>query len=297
MAMTMRSPLGNRSSKYFFDKRAWVAHNRGPQFQKRRAARYAWREGGTRRQLNFGRQSLLVRGLKAMTSNPLKRVLMMSGAALLIAATAGAQVQQPGAENSTGDGSAQQQQTGSGNAAGGAPGEATGSMSPTDQDRVDVQAMKDHFFIKGVLRGSMTDTRLAQLALQKSSSEDVKQFAQKVIDDSTSLSGDMSHAARQDHVHPSAKLSDKDKALIARMQSLSGEEFDRAYIQLMVRRSRGGDDAFKTEAERSELPAVRDAAGRGEPVLASHLETSRQLAAAHHVWGPKTPGPVTASNP
>lgn len=229
-----------------------------------------------------------------MTSNLLKRTMMMLGAVLLIAATARAQMEPPGAANAP-DNGVPQQENSDNTQGGGGPGEATGG--PEEQDHVDLQALKDHAFVKGVLRGSMTDTRLAQLALQRSSSEDVKQFAQKVIADSTNLSGEMSRAARQDHVHPSAKLSNKDKDLIARLRSLSGAEFDRAYIRVMVRRSKGADAAFRTEAERSQLDAVRGVAGHGSSVIADHLETARQLAAAHQVWGPKPSGPATASNP
>jgi|GEM_PF-753597 len=229
-----------------------------------------------------------------MTSNLLKRTMMMLGAVLLIAATAGAQMEPPGAANAP-DNGVPQQENGDNTQGGGGPGEATGGT--TEQDHLDLQALKDHAFVKGVLRGSMTDTRLAQLALEKSSSEDVKQFAQKVIADAANLSGEMSRAARQDHVRPSAKLSNKDKDLIARLGNLSGAEFDRDYIRVMVRRSKGADAAFKTEAERSQLDAVRGVAGRGSPVIADHLENARQLAAAHHVWGPKPSGQATASNP
>lgn len=220
-----------------------------------------------------------------MIPNLLKNALRILGAALLIAATAGAQ--QPGTENSNPN--QMEQQGGSG----GAPGEL--GMSPNGPEHVDVQAMQDRFFVTAVLRGSIIDTRLARLALAKSSSSDVKQFAQKVIDDSGGISADVGRAGRQSHIHPSAKLSDKEKAVLARLQGLSGEQFDRAYIRLMVRHSKGADEGFKIEAERAETPALQQAAGRGEPVIASHLEAARQLAAAYHVWAPKAP--AAASNP
>lgn len=219
-----------------------------------------------------------------MIPNLLKNALRILGATLLIAATAGAQ--QPGMENSNPN---QMEQGGSV----GAPGEL--GLSPNGPEHVDVQAMQDRFFVTAVMRGSIIDTRLSRLALAKSSSSDVKQFAQKIIDDSGGISADVGRAGRQSHIHPSAKLSDKEKALLARLQGLSGEQFDRAYIRWMVRHSKGAHEGFKIEAGRAETSALQQAAGRCEPVIASHLEAARQLAAAHHVWAPKAP--AAASNP
>ena len=55
----------------------------------------------------------------------------------------------------------------------------------------------DKMFVRKALEGGMAEVQLGQLALQKSSNDDVKQFAQKMIDDHTKLGDQMKPIAQQ----------------------------------------------------------------------------------------------------
>ncbi len=45
----------------------------------------------------------------------------------------------------------------------------------------------DKMFVKKALQGGMAEVQLGQLTLQKSNNDQVKQFAQRMIDDHTKL--------------------------------------------------------------------------------------------------------------
>jgi putative membrane protein len=163
------------------------------------------------------------------------------------------------------------------------PGQQPG-MSPMNQNpEMNAPAngqttSQDKMFVEDALKGGMAEVQLGQLALQKSSNDDVKQFAQKMVDDHTKLGDQMKSVAQQIGVKTPEGPSKKDKALMAKLQALNGNEFDQAYIKDMVKDHKKDLDDFKMEAQNGSNPQVKDAANQGSQVIAQHLEMIQQIA-------------------
>src|SRR5277367_5699473 len=104
----------------------------------------------------------------------------------------------------------------------------------------------DKMFVENALKGNMAEVQLGQLALQKSSSDDVKQFAQKMVDDHTKMGDEMKPIAQQIGVKFPDGPSKKDKKTIAELQTLNGDAFDQAYIKDMVKDHKGDLNDFRT---------------------------------------------------
>ncbi len=202
------------------------------------------------------------------------KLLMFSGMVLLTGATVFAQVQ-PGGGGQPGG----QQPTPNSPTAGSPEGNMPSAMGENST----AQTMDDKAFVKEALQGGMAEVQLGQLAAQKASSPDVKQFGQKMVDDHTKLGDQMGMVAQQVGVKPPKDLAKKDKQLLAKLQGLSGEEFDKAYIAAMVKDHKKDEGAFKSEAQMAQIPAVKQAAAQGAPVIASHLQMIQQIAQAHSV--------------
>ena len=141
----------------------------------------------------------------------------------------------------------------------------------------------DKHFVREALMGGMAEVQLGQLASQQGSSDDVKQFGQKMVEDHTKLGDQMKGVAGQIGVTPPTGLSAQDQTLKARLQGLSGTEFDTAYIRAMVMDHETDLKAFQGEAANGSSQAVKDAASQGATVVSHHLEMIKQIAAAHHV--------------
>src|SRR3954454_16232901 len=71
----------------------------------------------------------------------------------------------------------------------------------------------DKKFVHSALEGGNAEIQLGQLAAQKGSSEDVKQFGQKMVDDHTKLGDQMKQIAQQQGIDVPDGLPAKDKAL------------------------------------------------------------------------------------
>lgn len=141
----------------------------------------------------------------------------------------------------------------------------------------------DKSFVKTALRGGMAEVELGQLAAQKGSSEDVKQFGQKMVEDHTKLGDQMKEVAGKIGVTPPTMLSPMDKALEVKLKALSGDDFDQAYIKAMVKDHQKDLAEFKKEAGSGTSAEVKNAASQGADVIAEHLSRIQKIAQQHHV--------------
>lgn len=158
----------------------------------------------------------------------------------------------------------------------------SGGMSP-DANSANQRATADKDFVKKALEGGAAEVELGQLAQQKSQSEDVRQFGQKMVDDHTQLGDQIKPIAQQLGVREPKEPSKKDKQLIARLGALSGTQFDEAYIQAMMKDHKQDLKEFKDEAQLAQDPSVKQVARQGAGVVSQHLRLIEQIAQSHNV--------------
>jgi putative membrane protein len=148
-------------------------------------------------------------------------------------------------------------------------------------------ARRDKAFVAKALQGGLTEVQLGQLTLQKSQNQQVKEFAQKMVDDHTRLGEQMKPVAQQLGVKVPDEPSKKDRQLIEKMQSLSGSAYDQAYVKDMVKDHKQDLSEFQAEASNGQDPNVKDAAAQGSKVIAQHLQMAQQLAKDQNVVASK----------
>lgn len=144
-------------------------------------------------------------------------------------------------------------------------------------------SQNDKNFVRSALEGGNAEVALGQLAAQKGSSEDVKQFGQKMVDDHTRLGDQMRDVAQKEGIRPPDGTSTKDKALEVKLKTLSGPAFDKAYIGAMLKDHRHDLDAFNREANKGNDTAIKEAASRGALLIGEHLKLVEQLAYSHNL--------------
>lgn len=141
--------------------------------------------------------------------------------------------------------------------------EATGSVDPKA-------------FIKEAAVGGMAEVRLGKLAQERASSDDVKDFGKRMVEDHTKVNQDLQALAAQKKVELPTDLDAKHQALYDRLSKLSGEAFDRAYMQEMLADHRTDVAAFK-KASSSSDPDVQAFASRSLPTLEEHLALAERV--------------------
>ncbi len=168
-----------------------------------------------------------------------------------------------------------------------APGQTPGQNPSMDPQMNGVQTGQpspvDRMFVTKAMQGSMAEVQLGQLTLQKSNNEQVKQFAQRMIDDHTKLNDQMKPVAQQVGVTVPNQVSKNDRKTMAKLEALSGSAYDQAYINDMVKDHKQDLNDFQMEASSGQDQTVKDAATQGSKVIAQHLQMAQQLAKDQNV--------------
>jgi putative membrane protein len=141
----------------------------------------------------------------------------------------------------------------------------------------------DRMFVSKAMQGSLAEVQLGQLTLQKSNNPQVKEFAQRMIDDHTKLNEQMKPVAQQLGVTVPDQISKGDRKTIAKLQALSGPAYDQAYIKDMVKDHKQDLNEFQMEASSGQDQTTKDAANQGSKVIAQHLQMAQQMAKDQNV--------------
>ena len=144
---------------------------------------------------------------------------------------------------------------------------------------------QDKTFLDDTAKDTNYEIKTGQLALKKSGSADVKQYAAMVIRDHTALKPQIAKADAAANVTPpqADSLTVSDRASYAELEVLSGNLFDKAYIKGLVKGNQQAVDESKSEAAGSTVPAVKALAARRLTLDAKHTEAAKKLAQAHGI--------------
>jgi putative membrane protein len=132
--------------------------------------------------------------------------------------------------------------------------------------------------------GNMAEVEAGKIALQKSSNEKVKAYVQRLVADHTKAGEELKAAAAQEGITVPDALDAEHKAAIDHLKGLSGDQFDAAFREHMVKDHEKDVALFEKEAA-SGQSAVDQFASKTLPTLKTHLEMAEAL-----------PGGSTATN-
>ena len=135
----------------------------------------------------------------------------------------------------------------------------------------------DTRFVKTASEGGLAEVQLSQLALKQSQNDDVRNFAQKMVDDHTKANDQLKEIASKDNLEIPASLDPKHQARIDKMSKLSGPEFDKAYIKDQLKDHEQDVSEFQKEAQNGTDPNVKQFAASTLPTLQEHLNMVKQL--------------------
>ena len=182
--------------------------------------------------------------------------------------------------------SQQQQQPGMGHGNASMPAQQNSIPGPG----VTGEEMKDKIFLRKAAQGGMAEVKLGQLAAEKGSSEAVKSFGSKMVTDHTLLDNQMKPIADSMGVRLPKDLSKEDQAEFDKLSALSGDDFDREYITVMLKDHRKDIREFRVELTATTDPTLKDAVEQGEKVIREHLHLITQIAKDKGIPIPGRPG-------
>jgi putative membrane protein len=136
----------------------------------------------------------------------------------------------------------------------------------------------DKMFVMKAAEGGMAEVELAKLAVEKGSSSDVKTFGQRMVDDHSKANDQLKQIASNKGIEVPTDLNVKDKATEARLATLTGPQFDQAYMADMVKDHQQDVADFRNESKMGKDFDVKGFAWQTLPTLQDHLNQARSLA-------------------
>jgi putative membrane protein len=125
----------------------------------------------------------------------------------------------------------------------------------------------------------MAEVEHGRLAVQKASSSDVRQFAQRMVDDHGKANTELEGIASQKNVTLPKELDAKHKAKQDELSKLTGPAFDSAYMTHMVSAHKEAVSLFQREAKSAKDAEARAFAAKTLPVIQGHLKMAQDLSA------------------
>jgi putative membrane protein len=130
-------------------------------------------------------------------------------------------------------------------------------------------------FILEAAQGGMAEVELGTVATEQGTSDEVKRFGRRMVDDHRKGGEELKDIAEQRGIALPSTLDSKDEALMKRLSKLHGTSFDRAYIRDMVADHKQDVAAFRREATSGKDPEVKAWAGKMLLTLEDHLKEAQ----------------------
>lgn len=138
--------------------------------------------------------------------------------------------------------------------------------------------MGERNFVQEQIKDGLAEVKLGELAEKQASSPDVKQFASTMVQDHTRAGNQLKEIAQRENVELEAEdRTEAGRDEYERLAKLSGVEFDRKYIDRMVKDHQDAVDALQDQAENADHASVKQWASATLPRIKHHLEEAQQL--------------------
>jgi putative membrane protein len=163
-------------------------------------------------------------------------------------------------------------------------------------------AVADSTFVREAQSGSLLEVRLGTLASQKALNPSVKQFGEQMVKDHTTMGRQWAALAAKSGFPIKPALDPTQEQSVSQLSTLSGADFDRAYMAAMVQDHQTDIAKFQTQGPAAKSADVQRLAAIGLPIMQQHLTLAQQVAqqvgattVATNPTYPSTPNPTTPS--
>lgn len=132
-------------------------------------------------------------------------------------------------------------------------------------------------FAQQAAADGIAEVELADLALERASSNDVKTLANHIKRDHQQANDKLKSIASNKGVDVPAQTDDKHKREKERLAKLQGNEFDQAYVKAMIKEHEKDIKTFEKQAKNGKDPELKAFAGEALPKLREHLDHAKQI--------------------
>src|SRR6185369_6906861 len=135
----------------------------------------------------------------------------------------------------------------------------------------------DHDFIMDAAMGGLMEVELGRVAAQKGTSDAVKQFGQRMVDDHSKANEELMSLASSKGITLATTMDEKQHKDMMKLQAMTGADFDRAYSKMMLSDHKKDVSEFEKQSTRATDPDLKAFAAKTLPTLQQHLQLAQAL--------------------
>lgn len=149
----------------------------------------------------------------------------------------------------------------------GMTGTTTSSMNPADSD-----------FVMKTAQGGMAEVNISNLAASKATNADVKTFANRMVTDHSKANDELKQLASTKGVTLPADVDDEHKKKMDELSSKNGKDFDKAYMDAMVKDHEKVVAAFEKTSKSAKDADLKTWVTNTLPTIQDHLKMAKETA-------------------
>jgi putative membrane protein len=150
-------------------------------------------------------------------------------------------------------------------------GTATSNTESSSKMASGALASGDRKFVEKAATGGMMEVQLGQLAQEKASNEQVKEFAARMAQDHAKANDELKQLATSKGANVPSAVANSQQKDVDKLQKLSGADFDRAYMKQMVSDHKADINDFQKEAKSGKDVDLKSFATTTLPTLQEHM--------------------------
>ncbi|ARV60646.1 DUF305 domain-containing protein [Nostocales cyanobacterium HT-58-2] len=172
------------------------------------------------------------------------------------------------------------------------PSPGTTSSPRTTTPNRSLTALDKQFMTKAA-QSDQFEIQTSQQALKRSQNQEVKNFAQRMIQDHTQSTQELTQIAKKKGVALPKDVGQDNKPLLTKLTQSKGTNFDKAYLQGQVQAHTKTLSNYQNYLKQGQDPDLRAFAGKIEPIVAEHLQMAQNMVGGTGTSGTGTPGTGT----
>ena len=134
----------------------------------------------------------------------------------------------------------------------------------------------DADFAVAATDGGMLEVALGKMAEQKGMTSEVKKLGAQMVKDHSKANMELKALSMEKHIAIPSEMSAKCQKEVSDLEEKKGRDFDRAYVDLMVKDHKVDIEDFKKEANSGNDAQMSEWAKKTLPILEHHLNMSEE---------------------
>lgn len=136
----------------------------------------------------------------------------------------------------------------------------------------------DQNIMRELTQANLAEIEAGKIALSQSKNDQVRNFAQKMIDDHTQAQRDLEQLAQSKGMTLPTEANNKHKAAAKKLSALEGDKFDKQYMsQGGMRDHRDTHKLLQRAQTRATDPELKELVTRMEPIVSQHMTMAQDV--------------------